>query len=110
MPKKQNERTVPASVSLEAHNLIHGQKQKDYGLVEDSFRKKAAIATILCKKLITPADICRVLIAVKLTRESVSPQLRDSLIDTCGYADLLQQLKDKGYADENFYSEFFGQE
>jgi hypothetical protein len=102
MPKKKIQ-----SVALEAHSLVHGQKQKDYGPVEDSFRMKAAIATILCKKLITPGDLCRIMIAIKMTRESISPLLRDSLVDTCGYADLLQQLKDKDCADEDFYTEFF---
>lgn len=102
MRKKQEQ-----SVTAEANKLIYGEKQKHYGPVLDSFRKKAAIATILCQKLITPADLCRIMIAIKMTRESISPQLRDSLVDTCGYADLLQQLKDSGGADEDFYAEFF---
>lgn len=86
-----------SSAALEAHTLIHGVKKDSYGPVEESYVDVATIATIVCKKAITPDDVCKVMLAVKLVREG-HRHSRDNLVDFCGYAAMLQQLHDAGKA------------
>lgn len=102
MPKK-----IITSAALEAHNLIHGARQADYGPAEEVFVRYAAVATVSTGKDITPADVCRVLHAVKTCREQNDPAKRDSSVDGCGYLALLEQLKDAGVADVSVYDQFF---
>lgn len=85
------------SVALEAHAAIHGVKRKAYGPVEQSFDEIAALLNIVLPgKSLVGKDIAKIMLCLKLYRESVAHS-RDNCLDLCGYADLLQQLHD---ADE----------
>ena len=80
------------SILEEAAEIVTGARQHDYGHARESFAKIATIATVLTGKDLTPQDCCKVLMAVKLTRESFQHK-RDNLVDLCGYAHLLQELE-----------------
>jgi hypothetical protein len=77
----------------EANQIVAGARQQDYGHALESFARIAAMASLMTGKELTPQDCCKVLIAVKMTRESFKHK-RDNLVDLCGYAHLLQVLEE----------------
>ena len=79
------------SILVEAQRIVEGDRAADYGDAKTSFTKIADLATILTGREITDAEVCMVLIAMKLTRESFKHK-RDNLVDLCGYAKLLNDL------------------
>ena len=80
------------SILEEAAGIVAGARQQDYGHARESFAKIAMIANVLTGKDLTPQDCCKILMAVKLARESFQHK-RDNLVDLCGYAHLLQELE-----------------
>lgn len=83
---------VKTTILEEAAWIVAGVRQQNYGHARESFAKIATIATVLTGKDLSPQDCCKVLMAVKLTRESFQHK-RDNLVDLCGYAHLLQELE-----------------
>lgn len=79
------------STVLDEAKRITESRVQDYGAIE-SFTKIAQVATLLCNKKITDKDVCKVLIAVKLIRESKQHK-RDNLVDLAGYTRLLSILE-----------------
>ena len=76
-----------------AEDNIHGERVKNYGFASESFKQVAAIASILVGKQLTPQDVLKVMIAVKLVRNSYSPMNDDHRIDACGYLGLLDEVE-----------------
>lgn len=77
-----------------ARGIVYSGQEKterQYGPPAESFKRIADLATILCGKVITPTDVARVQMAVKLSRES-RVHKEDNLIDLCGYAAILNDL------------------
>lgn len=89
MEKKEGEK----SILSEAEEIVNGSRQSDYGDAKESFSRVATIASVMTGKELAPEDCCAVLMAVKLVRESFKHK-RDNLVDLCGYAELLNQLKE----------------
>lgn len=81
-----------SSILLEADLIVNGSRKSDYGYTE-SFTKIAQIASLVANKEFTPQDVCKILLAVKLVRESYRHK-RDNLVDLAGYAELLNSLED----------------
>lgn len=103
MPRKSNrnqaattEAPKPADIFERARELIHGQRQADYGDKLENFSQIAAFWNAqLARKLnaqITPADVGMMMIGLKLARLSKSPTHYDALLDVAGYAGCLEQL------------------
>ena len=89
MEKKEGEK----SILSEAEEIVNGSRHSDYGDARESFSRVATIASVMTGKELTPEDCCAVLMAVKLVRESFAHK-RDNLVDLCGYAELMDQLKE----------------
>ena len=81
------------SILSEAEEIVNGSRQSDYGDARESFSRVATIASVMTGKELAPEDCCAVLMAVKLVRESFAHR-RDNLVDLCGYAELLNRLKE----------------
>ena len=81
------------SILSEAEEIVNGSRQSDYGDARESFERVATIASVMTRKELAPEDCCAVLMAVKLVRESFAHR-RDNLVDLCGYAELLNRLKE----------------
>jgi hypothetical protein len=86
-------------VLLIAQELIHGQRQVEYG---DTLTNFAQIAMMwqgyLAPKLrvtsaITPEDVAMCMILLKMARLSKSPDHVDSLVDIAGYAGCTGKLQ-----------------
>jgi hypothetical protein len=71
---------------------VFEQRAQEYGDITSSFERAASVATKLCGEAISPADVVRVLIAVKLSRLSHQPTHADSMIDLSVYAQILRVL------------------
>ena len=81
------------SILSEAEEIVNGSRHSDYGDARKSFGRIATIASVMTGKELSPEDCCAVLIAVKLVRESFKHK-RDNLVDLCGYAELMNRLKE----------------
>jgi len=92
-----------SSILTEAEEIVNGARATDYGSAKESFEKIANITNLLLDKddkdllageaSICAEIVCKVLIAVKLTRQS-NKHKRDNLVDLCGYAELLNRLEE----------------
>ena len=89
MERKEGEK----SILSEAEEIVDGIRHSDYGDARESFGRVATIASVMTRKELDPEDCCAVLMAVKLVRESFAHR-RDNLVDLCGYAELLNRLKE----------------
>lgn len=81
------------SILSEAEEIVNGIRQSDYGAARESFSRIATIASVMTGKELSPEDCCAVMMAVKLVRESFNHK-RDNLVDLCGYAELMNRLKE----------------
>ena len=89
MERKKGEKSILA----EAEEIVNGSRHSDYGDARESFGRIATIASVMTGKELAPEDCCAVLMAVKLVRESFKHK-RDNLVDLCGYAELMNRLKE----------------
>lgn len=85
----------------EADNIVNNNT-RGYGDVIDSFSAIAEITNGIlntCEKtamqcgILKPSIIAKVMISIKLHRESVSHK-RDNLTDLCGYSEILNKIED----------------
>ena len=88
---------------LEAHQLVTGDRQATYGPPEQDYARVAAITAAALDTDWTAADAVVQMLAVKLARighgvsHDLPPeQIRDSLVDLCGYAHCLWQIISEG--------------
>jgi hypothetical protein len=82
---------MEASILTEASEIVNGSRDDQYGSPVDAFKVYAEILDTTFNIELSPADICRVLMAVKLGRLRYKYK-RDSLVDLCGYAEILSEL------------------
>lgn len=97
-PEQLDAAGVPDSVAIEAHHIVHGDRQADYGHPREDFTRQAILWTgLLQHKLadgeyLEAEDIARCMIATKLARDVHSPK-RDNRVDMAGYAITLDRLE-----------------
>lgn len=83
---------MPNDILIEADLLINGDRAASYGSASESFSRIAALWSVLLKTPVTPVDVARCMIAMKLSR-SMTSDSPDNWIDTAGYAQLAASLK-----------------
>ena len=93
LSKIQSSIVQQESILLKADKIVNGSRNVDYG-AEESFDKISKMASIMTSKELSPSDCIKVLMAVKMVRESFKHK-EDNLIDLCGYAELLNQINNK---------------
>lgn len=72
----------------EASRLINGDRAVDYGDARTSFEDIAVVWSTILWHQVSPQDVARCMIALKIVRLSASPQKVDSWVDIAGYAAL----------------------
>jgi hypothetical protein len=82
----------PESIFVEADRIIHGQRRKDYGPVEESFHNIATVWSGILGQFVTDREVALCMIGLKCCREA-NNHTRDSLVDICGYAGLIEELE-----------------
>lgn len=95
----------PKPMLHQAQDLIHGQRQADYGDKRTNFSQIAMLwqGTLAFKlqpgQAITPEDVALCMMQVKIARLAKSPDHKDSIVDIAGYAgcyDYLQAERSEG--------------
>ena len=81
------------SILQEAAEIRSGSRNADYGDAVKNFERISAMASLMVGKEITEEQCCAVLMAVKLCREAYNHK-RDNLVDLCGYADIMELIKE----------------
>lgn len=82
------------SILDEAHRLVHGPRQSEYGHPLDNWSLTADLLTALLRgklkdgEVITAEDAILCMVQVKVARESFRPN-RDNRVDLAGYAEVL---------------------
>lgn len=76
------------SILLEAHALVHGDRQEAYGSPDECLRKTAEMWTIYKGVKFTTDDVGMFNMLQKQVRYSFKPK-RDSLVDIAGYAECI---------------------
>jgi len=82
------------SPCLRAHELVTGERREKYGDLDKSLLIVANLWSVLLNHRVTPQDVCRCMIALKLSRE-VLVELDDNLVDICGYAEIAYMIRNK---------------
>ena len=88
-----------------ALGLIDGQRQKDYGPVEDNFRRITVGVNLIAEEamrthgMVTREHHCLMMIWMKMARLLETIDHADSWIDICGYAALGGEMATKGQDD-----------
>ena len=80
------------SVLLQAESIVNNDRNEQYGDANAAFELYSEILKTTFGIDLTPSDVCKVMIAVKLGRLKYKYK-EDSIIDTCGYLELLNRLE-----------------
>ncbi len=80
------------SILLEADNILNGDRNEQYNDPNESFAVYAEILKSTFGIELTPVEICKVQMAIKLGRLKYKYK-RDSLVDLCGYSEILNRLE-----------------
>lgn len=84
----------PPSILLEAEELIHGERRKEYGPVSKSFAQVAKLWSVVFGIEVTPKQVALAMGCLKLQRE-LHKHKRDNLRDYAGYMALAQEIEDE---------------
>jgi len=82
------------SILLEADNILNGDRNEQYNDPNESFAVYSEILKSTFGIELTPVEICKVQMAIKLGRLKYKYK-RDSAVDLCGYAEILDRLENK---------------
>lgn len=86
--KKDNE-----TILEEAERLVAGPRQQHYGPPHENFKRIAEGWSAYLGVEVTPLDVCSLMIILKLARIRTGGSYhRDSAVDACGYARLMEML------------------
>lgn len=83
--------TNGSEVILEAHGLINGLRQDDYGHPLDDFTKTAIQWEVILGVSVSPEQVGLCMISVKISRHLNAPKA-DNLTDIAGYAGTLGMI------------------
>lgn len=86
-------------VGVEAASLVTGERQKTYGDPTVSLNRLAKLWSALLGIEVTPRQAAHMLILLKVSRDQQQPY-RDNEVDICGYAHLLQFLREADSEEE----------
>jgi hypothetical protein len=79
------------SITEEAQKLVNGDRQKDYGDMQESFNRIAGLWSAYLGIDVNALDVAKMMILLKVSRAKNSNH-RDSYIDIVGYVECADQL------------------
>lgn len=89
------------SILQKAHEIIHGDREQTYGDPSKNLNQIAKFWSVHLSGTtgeeihLTPADVCEMMILLKVARLGNTPNHIDSLVDIAGYAALQERTADK---------------
>ena len=88
-----NEKTL--SVLQEAHKIIYGDREQTYGHPDKNLKTISkmwnAYITAVGQRELNAKDVAILMILLKTARLANDPNNRDSVVDICGYAALIER-------------------
>ena len=81
-----------ADILMSAAEIITGQRQQEYGPPGECFARIAAYWSTYLGHLVTPADVCQMMVLLKVARGTG----QDTCTDAAGYAALAYQMTQEG--------------
>jgi len=88
-----NEKTL--SVLQEAHKIIYGDREQTYGHPDKNLKTISkmwnAYITAVGERELNAKDVAILMILLKTARLANDPNNRDSIVDICGYAALIER-------------------
>lgn len=81
------------SILSEAESLVSGDRQRDYAPPRENLGRIATLWSVLLDHEVTPEDVARCMIAVKLARDCATAK-RDNAVDIAGYAQVLDMVRE----------------
>jgi hypothetical protein len=95
--ENNNEKTM--SVLQEAHKIIYGDREKTYGHPDKNLRTISkmwnAYISATNERELNAKDVAVLMILLKTARLANDPNNRDSIVDICGYAALIERCRDE---------------
>lgn len=80
-----------SDILLEAHSLVNGDRNKQYGNPLDDFSRTAAMWSAILGVPVAAEQVGLCMIAVKISRQCNAPK-RDNMTDAAGYAATVQMV------------------
>lgn len=78
-------------ILLEAHEIIHGDREKTHGDPGRNLREIAAKWSVTLGVTVSPAQVALCMIDLKTVRAIHDPSHRDHWVDIAGYAGLVDR-------------------
>lgn len=85
----------PTSILAEAERITTQSRRDEYGHPFDNFTQIAAEWSLELGVPVTPEQVGRMMIRVKMVRLRHNPNHRDSILDVAGYANCLDLIRQK---------------
>jgi hypothetical protein len=80
---------------LEEAAKIVDSRPDTYGPPAESFQRLAKVWSAILEVEVSTSNAVLCLVAMKMLRLTISPNHRDSQIDICGYARILEMISEK---------------
>lgn len=91
VPKSTESDDSTDDILHEAYQIIHGQRQEQYGSAHKSLQRIAGMWSEYLGHEVTMLDVANLMILLKVSRTK-GKFLRDSYVDICGYAALAEEI------------------
>jgi hypothetical protein len=79
-----------------AADITTHDRNNDYGEAKESFGRIASMWSAYLGQPVSEADVCAMMVLLKVSRSRTSPQKMDNWIDQCGYAALAGEMVSGG--------------
>ena len=79
------------SITKEAQDIVHGERQQDYGNMGESFRRIAGLWSAYLGVHVDYLDVGKMMILLKVSRAK-NQNHRDSYVDIVGYVECIDKL------------------
>lgn len=79
------------SITEEARNIVNGQRQEEYGNIDDSFIRIAGLWAAYLDVQLDKYDVAKMMILLKVSR-ACDNNHRDSYVDIVGYVECVDKL------------------
>lgn len=79
------------TMSEEAQSIVNGERQKDYGDINDSFLRIAGLWSAYVGVHIDKYDVAKMMMLLKISRAK-NGNHRDSYVDIVGYVECVDKL------------------